>query len=79
MIKYIDNVSLGTLFLIKFDDDVKKIKEINIRSKEEFELESILFLDTYKRASDVDKIFYSKNEEIIFTYNNRQEIFNKIK
>lgn len=58
------------------DGNVYKIKSINIRSEEEFELECILFLDTYQRSYDVDKIIYVK-ENIIYTYDKNEKVKNK--
>lgn len=79
MKRYIEHLSQGSLLLIKFDDDVKKIKDVDIRSKEEFELECILFLDEYKRNYAVDYIIYTKNDEVIFKYDNKEEIKNIIR
>lgn len=72
MSRYIEDLERGTLFFIRFDETTKRIKEVDIKSKEEFELECILFLDEYQRTDDIDMIIYTK-DEVIYTYDNRKE------
>lgn len=69
--KYIENQY--NFILIKFDGDVKVIHHRKILSREEFELECILYLDSHSKSYEIDNFMYIENEEVKYTYNYQEE------
>lgn len=59
--------------LIKFDGDVKVIDHSKIYSKEQFELECILYLDNHSKNYEIDYFMYLENGESLYTYNYQEE------
>lgn len=56
-------------FLIKFDGNVKYISTKKIRSREEFELKCVMYLDTHYSNYEIDNFMYIEHGEVLYTYN----------
>ena len=66
-----------SFILIRFDGDIKVIHHNKINSKEEFELECVLYLDEHQFKFNIDNFMYIENDEVLYIYNTKEN--NKIR